>query len=166
MEVHTEIAASSAVLEEWDETLSYFISARTLPEDSDAIIRFAKYRSPLNHPVTIFRKSMILAVGGYPPFRSSQDYALWSLLLTKGYLLANLPDVLYKQRAGNSLLNRRGIDFFRKEMRLLKYQREIGFITVYEYLRNTVIRFILRMSPKRIKLFLYNSQRTKMLYQR
>src|SRR5690606_13854066 len=85
---------------------------------------------PLSHPLTIFRKHIILSVGGYPPLRKAQDYALWSLLLVRGYKLSNVPKVLLRMRAGNDLLVRRGFSYFRCECELLRFQRQIGFCPV------------------------------------
>jgi len=155
MECNPDIVASSAVIEERDEHLLNCIGRRDLPLEPNSIEKMAKWRSPLSHPVSIFRKSVVQSVGGYPAFRTSQDYALWSLLLTKNYSMANMPDILHIQRAGNLLMNRRGVKFFKGECRLLRYQYNIGFLSSYEYMRNIFIRFIVRMSPNPIKSFLY-----------
>jgi exopolysaccharide biosynthesis polyprenyl glycosylphosphotransferase len=155
MENNPDIAASSAVLEEWNETLSKYIGVRVLPLKPEEIKKFAKYRCPLSQPVAILRKSAILSVGGYQDFRASEDYALWSLLLTRGYKLANLPDVLLKQRAGRGLMKRRGLSLFLNEMKAYKYQYTIGFFNKYEYLRNTILRFFIRISPNFVKTLFY-----------
>jgi glycosyltransferase involved in cell wall biosynthesis len=153
------ISASSAVLEEWDESLSFRTGIRTLPQKSDDLEIFAKFRNPLNHPLTVFRKSDIVSVGGYPLFRTSQDWALWSLLLVRGYKLANLPDILYKQRTGESLMGRRGLNYFKNEVAVIKYQYNLEFITLHEYIMSIIIRFVTRVSPGLIKNILYKSFR-------
>ncbi|MCL1864187.1 MAG: glycosyltransferase, partial [Spirochaetes bacterium] len=155
MENNPDIAASSGVLEEWNENFSKYIGVRTLPLQPEEINKFAKYRCPLSHPVTIFRKSNVLSVGGYPAFRAGEDYVLWSLLLKKEYKLANLSDILLKQRAGSGLMKRRGFKSFKNEMKAIKYQHSIAFFNKYEYLRFIFIRFFVRMSPNFIKSFLY-----------
>jgi len=155
MEENPDIVASSAVLEEWDDDFSKCIGIRTVPLGLDEVKVFAKYRNPLSHPVTIFRKSVIMLVGGYPALRTSQDYALWSLLLTKKNKLVNLQDVLHKQRAGNGLLDRRGFRYFKGELKLLKYQHAIAFLNDFEYMRNVFIRFTVRVFPGFIKNILY-----------
>ena len=155
MEDNPDIAASSAVLEEWDETLSKCIGVRTLPLEPEKIIKFAKYRNPLNHPLAIFYKSIVLSVGGYPVYKTSQDYALWSLLLIRGYKLANLPDTLHKHRGGNELMNRRDYEYFKGELKILEYQHAISFLDNYEYLRNIAFRFFIRVPPRFIRRSLY-----------
>jgi glycosyltransferase involved in cell wall biosynthesis len=159
MKENRDVVVSSGTLEEWSEEFENCISKRFLPVKSDDIMKFAKIRSPINHPACIFYKHIILSVNGYPPFYRSQDYALWSLLLTKGYKMSNLSDVIYKQRAGNNLMARRGLGYFKHEINLLKFQRKIGFITNFGCMRNIVVRFVIRISPIFIKNLLYRHMR-------
>jgi glycosyltransferase involved in cell wall biosynthesis len=155
MQNNPEIVASSGIIEEWDNLLEKFMFRRNLPDDTNAVYKFAKMRSPLSHVASIFRKSIILLVGGYPPFYRSQDYALWSLLLSKGYKLSNISDVLCHVRFGNEGMKRRGLSYFKSEWILLKYQYRIHFLNIYEYTRNIITRFIARMLPDIMKMQLY-----------
>ncbi|MHB9954115.1 glycosyltransferase [Vibrio campbellii] len=153
------IAASSATLEEWDESFSNLISERKLPADAVELSKFAIRRSPLSHPVTIFRKSIVESVGGYPNLRKAQDYALWSLLLSKGHQLTNLPDTLLKMRSGKELLMRRGYFYFKQECRLMRYQKEIGFLSNKDLMINTSLKAVLRLSPRFTKKLIYRFAR-------
>ena len=55
---------------------------------------------PFCHPSVMFKKSIILRVGGYDAeLTRSQDYDLFSRLIWHGYKAANLPDVLFLFRA-------------------------------------------------------------------
>jgi len=155
MNDNEDITASSAQTEEWDETLKVKLNQRNLPLKADKIKIFAKRRSPLSHPVTIFRKSDILSVGGYPPLRKAQDYALWSVLLVHEKKLANLPDFLLKMRTGGGLLDRRGWSYFKYELKLLSFQREIGFLPFSYFISNVMLKAGLRLAPKWVKDFLY-----------
>ncbi|NOH89040.1 glycosyltransferase [Vibrio alginolyticus] len=153
------IAASSATLEEWDESFSFRISERKLPVSSAELRKFAIRRSPLSHPVSIFRKSIIESVGGYPDLRKAQDYALWSLLLSKGYQLTNLPDTLLKMRSGKEMLTRRGYFYFKQECRLMRYQKRIGFLSTKNLIVNTSLKAVLRLSPRFTKKIIYRFAR-------
>src|SRR5690606_1010859 len=154
MEAHPEVAASSAALDEFDENGEVF-SSRVLPLRHEELRAFARRRSPLSHAVAIFRKSAVLAVGGYPPFKRSQDVALWSLLLVKGYRLGNLPDTLFKVRAGAAFMTRNGLRSLHHEYAVIRYQRRIGFLTRREMARNLCVRFVLAVVPQGIKKQLY-----------
>lgn len=159
MQANPDIVASSAILEEWDLGLQKKQGTRNLPLEPDAVLKFAKRRSPLSHPVAIFRKKIVLEHGGYPPLRKAQDYALWSLLLSKGYKLANLPDVLLKMRTGNEMLGRRGWDYFKHEYQLIKYQRQIGFLSVADFAINVALKACLRLAPNSVKRLAYKHAR-------
>jgi glycosyltransferase involved in cell wall biosynthesis len=160
MTANPDISASGAIIEEWDESFSKFLNYRFLPQNNNEILKFAKKRSPLNHPVTIYRKSIVLSVGGYPPFRKLQDYALWSLMLKNNYKFANINEILLKMRCGEIFLNRRGLDYFKQEYVLFKYQKKIQFINAFEFLQNIGIRLLLRLSPNFIKKMLYKYARS------
>lgn len=149
-----EISASSGVIKEFNEK-NKVISTRLLPVEHDEIVIFSKKRSPLSHPAVMFRRSVIDAVGGYPLFRNAQDYALWSVLITKGYRLGNLPDVLVMMRTGVDLLKRRNFLYFKQEFMLLLFQKKIGFLTFRQFVFNIMSRFLLRSSPNFLKSFFY-----------
>lgn len=159
MQQNPDIAASSAQIEEWNIELTEKLDQRTLPTEPAAVARFAKRRSPLSHPASIFRKSAVLDVGGYPPLRKAQDCALWALLLVNGYKLANLPDMLLKMRTGDELLTRRGWAYFKQELLLLKFQKEVGFLSSRDFLINATLRAALRLPPNFIKNIIYRAAR-------
>jgi glycosyltransferase involved in cell wall biosynthesis len=156
---YPDVAASSAQLEEWDTSLSKCIGKRHLPLDSISLVNFAKRRSPLSHPLAILRKNIILSLGGYPPLRKAQDYALLSLMIEKGYKLENVPETLLKMRTGNELFGRRGWGYFKEELQLLKYQRKIGFLSQWNYFINVFLKAVLRLSPDFIKAIAYRIAR-------
>jgi len=145
MSANPDVAAASTQIEEWDETLTKKINTRTLPTSSTELARFAKRRSPLTHPASIFRKSLVEKVGGYPLLQRAQDYGLWSLLLKNGYKLGNHSETLLKMRTGSDLLSRRGLGYFRHEYKLLCYQKEIGFLSNKDFLVNLFARGIVRL---------------------
>lgn len=155
MDENRKIAASSSYVEEWDPISGKITGVRLLPNDNSQLKKFARSRSPLSHPAVIFRKSAVEAVGGYPELRNAQDYALWSLLLVHGYQLSNISEILLRMRVGEGLITRRGKDYFKQELKLLKFQKNIGFLSLPRYVLNALSKFFLRMSGNRVKIFLY-----------
>lgn len=153
-----DIAVCSGVIEEWSQDFSYKISERKLPLLHNEIVDFAKSRSPISHPAAMFRKTAILEVGGYPVIYP-EDYPLWGEMLVKGYIFANLPELLLKMRVGNALTERRGLAFLKGEIAVFKYLNEAGFISKYEMTRNIVQRTIVRLSPNWLKEILYKYAR-------
>jgi glycosyltransferase involved in cell wall biosynthesis len=157
MEGHPDISASSAFVEEFDEN-GKILGVRKLPITSEAAFKFAKYRCPLSHPASIFRKSVVLSLGGYPEIYP-EDHALWSLMLNNGLKLTNLGEVLLRMRLNSNFLNRRGVRLFRGELGLIRFQRRIHFLTYFESILNIMLRIITRLSPTIIKIWLYRWSR-------
>lgn len=154
MQSHPDIAVSSGLIEEWSQDFSYKVSERRLPLTHTDIVKFAKSRSPMSHPAVMFRKSAVLAVGGYPSIYP-EDYALWGSMLAKGYRFANLPDLLLKMRVGDALVDRRGLQFLKGEIKAYKYLLDVGFINRYEFLSSSVLRGVVRLSPVWLKKVFY-----------
>jgi glycosyltransferase involved in cell wall biosynthesis len=158
MQQNPDISVASASIEERNFMQDENGFLKILPEKHADILRFAKRRSPVNHPAVIFRKSDVLNAGGYPVI-FPEDYALWSRMLVQGYLFANIPEVLLYMRTGEAFIDRRGMDFFKGEIKLLKYQKSIGFLNTGEYLGNLILRAIIRTPPKYIRKLLYKTLR-------
>ncbi|ENB26067.1 wcaA domain protein, partial [Escherichia coli BCE008_MS-01] len=54
-----EIIASSGYVEEWDEEMGTLLGIRYVPLGTDSIIKMARFRSPLSHPASIFRRDIV-----------------------------------------------------------------------------------------------------------
>ncbi|MDC9592797.1 glycosyltransferase [Xenorhabdus sp. IM139775] len=131
------------------------ISTKKVPLSHEEIYTFGKKRSPMNHPSVIFKKEKILSLGGYPLFRKSQDFALWSLLLNSQSCFSNLDIVLLHMRCGKNLLQKRGLFHLKQEIKVINFQRRIGFISRRELIYSIFIRSMFRLSPIFIRKYLY-----------
>jgi amylovoran biosynthesis glycosyltransferase AmsE len=114
------------------------------PTSHSAIKRSFFLKNPIAHPSVVFRRDRVLALGGYPSFRRSQDYALWGLCLVNGMHFENLPQSLVQMRTGAGLADRRGRDYFRTESEVLKFLRDVGIITTFKYRLAYTIRYLSR----------------------
>lgn len=147
------VSASSGLVEEFDDYLNT-VSLRYLPLDHSDLANFARIRSPLSHPACIFRKSSILAVGGYPDIYP-EDYILWVKLVQSNYLIANVPNLLLKMRTNADFLKRRGFKFFVGELKIHNYMLKTRFISLPVYLYLVFFKFIVRISPLFLRSFFY-----------
>ena len=157
MNLHGGISACSSLVEEFGCSMGSLVCK--LPLSHDEIVKFAKKRNPLRHPSTMFRKSVVIGVGSYPKFRNCQDYALWSLLIKYGYELGNIPEILVRMRVDQAISKRRSVKYLFYELKLLKFQYNIGFINLREFFVNLGIRVVIRASPLKIRLWLYRVAR-------
>lgn len=73
---------------------------RLFPVEHAAILRALPHLVPINQPSVMYRKSLILSVGGYQDtaYGVAEDYDLWSRLALQGVRFANLPEPLLRYR--------------------------------------------------------------------
>lgn len=132
------------------------VSQRKLPEKQADIYRFARKRNPLNHPTVMFRKSAVLAAGGYQHFPLFEDYYLWIRMLMNGAVFYNVPECLLYFRMSSDVYKRRGgWKYAQDEVRLRRQMYRIGFISRWDYYRETPVRFIVRIIPASIRKLFY-----------
>lgn len=135
---------------------------RKLPQNHDDIIKFAKTRSPLNHPSVMFKKSAVLKAGSYQKALMTEDYFLWVRMLLDGAKFYNIPEMLVKMRAGKSQLSRRGgLKYAISEFKVQREFYNLGFLNFYEFARNASVKFIVRLLPKAILSKIYSLLRSK-----
>lgn len=129
---------------------------RTVPTGSTAVARAARWRSPVNHPAVMFRRSHVVAVGGYEGFVGLEDYFLWGKLLAAGREIDNLPEVLVRMRAGAAQAGRRGgWRYALTEARLFREFVRIGFLTWPQAATGLLVRLPVRLVPDRARSFVY-----------
>lgn len=131
-------------------------AVRQLPETHEEIGRFFRTRSPMNHVTVMFRRSAVLAAGGYQPFYLLEDYWLWGRMLHNGSRFYNIPAILVHVRGGNAMTARRGgWKYAVSEVRLQRAFLRLGLIGYVTFCKNVMIRFTVRVMPNRLRTFVY-----------
>lgn len=151
--LHSEVDVLGTQVEEYDDDMTQKIGTRNVPLTHAEILKFAKFRCPINHPTVMFRKKSIEQAGNYP-LMHPEDYPLWGKMLNDGFVFANLPDVLVLMRSGSAYNFRRGYSFFIDKLAVIRYLHRIHFITAFEALLSVFVRFFYRVCPSRIKIVL------------
>ena len=101
------LAIVGSHIDEFVDTKENIISQRRVPLTSEAIYEFAKKRSAFNHPAVMYRKSAVLAEGGYSDLKRNQDVDLFGRMLYKGYKAENIDEALLWFRSSDELAARR-----------------------------------------------------------
>jgi glycosyltransferase involved in cell wall biosynthesis len=156
MLLHPEISVVGAWIDEFVDSPEHTISVRTLPEFNNEIIKFARWRSPLNHPVVMFRKTDVERVGSYQHVPLLEDYYLWARMLSQGYLFYNIQESLLWFRTSPDMFKRRGgLKYAMDEVRFIWQLKLLGLFTPVQACINILIRFIVRIMPNAIRSFIY-----------
>lgn len=93
------------------------------------------FGSPLAHPTVMFRRSIVLKVGGYrASMLAAEDYDLWVRICQAGFCIANIPKklLLYREHPNNSRRTYRRLQ--RKTTQLI-WMKQISLLGINPSLR-------------------------------
>ncbi|WP_188358848.1 glycosyltransferase family 2 protein [Rothia aerolata] len=119
---------------------------------ADEIFRTLPRRNPIFHPTVVFRKSAVLAVGGYEETPGAEDYWLWIRLARLGFILENCEQALVKYRTGAGVYARRGgFDSFKKDLVVQQTLYTAGATGKLQLAQNLAVRLVYRMAPQNMR---------------
>lgn len=126
------------------------------PQTHEDCRKFFRYRDPLAHPATFFRKRYFNKTKGYrPEYRKNQDTMLWFDGFMNGCVFANLPDTVLKFRVINDFYCRR--NGWKRAKQMLLSRMEINKAMKYDITANlfAIAMAIMTISPTWVKKILY-----------
>lgn len=118
---------------------------------------FFRYRDPLAHPATLFRKRYFDKANGYrPEYRKNQDTMLWFDGFMNGCVFANLPQTVLYFRVTKYFYGRR--NGWKRAKQMLNSRIEINKAMKYDISANlfAIIMFCVTVSPTFVKKILYS----------
>lgn len=159
---NNNIDVCSSWISEFENNENNIVSYRKVPENHNSIVNYFKMRNAINHPAVIYKKAAVEKAGGYKKMIGFEDYYLWVRMMLNGAKFYNIQAVLVNMRAGyGQLERRRGWNYALNELKLLIKFREIGFLNNFEFIKNLLIKFPIRIMPKKIIKYIYGLIRTK-----
>jgi glycosyltransferase involved in cell wall biosynthesis len=106
MSAHPEVGVLSSAYQPLDEENEDDVPVMRLPLEDRQIQFQLLFVNRLSHPSIVFRRELVLSVGGYDErFWAAQDYDLWARLRSKTRF-ANLPDALVTVRVRPGSISR------------------------------------------------------------
>ena len=155
---HPEYDLVSAWVDEFAGTIDNVKTTRYLPELPDQIFEYGKRRCPVNHPVTMFKKSSVEKVGGYMHCLNLEDYYLWARMLVNGAKFYNIQESLLWFRISDEVFKRRGgFRYAKTEAAFMWELYKIGYIGAVIAILYGVLRFFVRVVPSSWRAYLYRN---------
>lgn len=155
---HPDVAMVGSWITEFSKDAERPDTITKLPYTYKDIVAYAKKRNPFRHMTVIYKKSAVIDSGNYRDFLWFEDYDLWVRTIQKGYIVANIPEVLVNVRADDAMFARRGgWKYWKQDMRFQKELCNSGFICFKEMLVNCCTRFIMRLLSQKASLFVYKN---------
>lgn len=156
LESHREIDVVGGAIAEFEVDCMAPHSIRLLPQSGQALQRFARRRSPMNNVTVVFRKSSVVYSGNYESGQDFEDYHLWARMLTLGYRLYNMDDILVYVRCGDGMQGRRGgLAYLKAEIKFQSYLRTMGLVDATGAFWNIMLRGPIRLAPHALRSLLY-----------
>lgn len=129
---------------------------RTPPCEPEEIARYARFHDPFNHPTVVYRRSAVVAAGGYQDFPLMEDYWLFARMIAGGARVVNVAEPLVYYRIGAGAYARRGGSaLLRSELRLQRQLHQHGFTSRGQYYRNVIMRGGYRLVPQWVRRVVY-----------
>lgn len=102
-----ELVILGTAVDEFKNDENQIISSRVVPNSYEEICKFAKRRSPFNHPTVMYKKSAVIKLGGYSDLKRNQDVDLFGRMIFNNCKAENLEESLLLFRSNNDLSQRR-----------------------------------------------------------
>jgi glycosyltransferase involved in cell wall biosynthesis len=130
-----QAAIVSGPVVEFEGSIENVLQQKTVPQTDEEIRRYMRRRNPFNHPAVMFRRSCVMAAGGYKDFPMFEDYYLWVRMLKKNFTGYNLQEPVLYMRAGEELYERRGgVSYARQVIRFRKYLLTSGVSNIADFI--------------------------------
>lgn len=153
---HPEYEVVGSWIDEFVGDINHITTVKKVPEQPEEIFQYCKSRCPVNHPTIMFKKSSVLAVGGYLTNFFPEDYFLWIRMLMNGAKFYNIQEsLLYFRVSPETIMKRGGWKYAIGEVRIQKMIYDLGFISFPLFIKNTVIRFVVRIMPLWLRTLVY-----------
>lgn len=153
---HPEVDVVGGAIEEIDENGKLNGKRVIYPFTHEECRKFFRYRDPLAHPATFFRKRYFDKAKGYrPEYRKNQDTMLWFDGFMNGCVFANLPETVLHFRIAKDFYGRR--NGWKRAKQMMQSRMEINKQMKYDISANlfAIAMAMMTLSPIWLKKFLY-----------
>ncbi len=145
-----------SAMQEFDDEDGELGPIRQRPHSDEAIRSYAAFHNPFNHPTVVYRRSAVLAAGGYEDMPFMEDYWLFARMIARGARVQNLAQALVRYRTVEALYARRGgWGPLRSDWILQRKLRKIGVTNSAQMVRNLAQRTAYRMVPDSVRRWAY-----------
>ncbi len=151
-------------VDEFDSKLEKYQGTRTVPRENSKIVKFARYRNPINQMTVMFRRSAVIAAGNYQTHAGFEDMWLWIRMIYGQFKFYNIQISLVDARAGRNMIARRqGLYYSKSEVMLYIKSYRLGFLSLPKMILNIILRAPLRLLPRSLLYAIYqNSLRSSL----
>lgn len=151
-----ELVIVGSYIDEFVDTPDNIISQRRVPTDSQSIYQYAKKRSAFNHPTVMYRRSAVLAEGGYNDLKRNQDVDLFGRMLFKGYKAENINEALLWFRSSDELaVRRKSWENTKSYIATIKKFWKMGYSSFFDFAMVAIAQTGVFIMPAKLQNWIY-----------
>lgn len=151
-----ELAIVGSHIDEFVGEKENVISQRKVPTTFDKIYNYAKKRSAFNHPAVMYRKSAVLAEGGYSDLKRNQDVDLFGRMLYAGHKAENIDEALLWFRSSDELaVRRKSWGNTKSYIATIKKFWKMGYSSFFDYVMVAVAQTGMFILPVGLQNWVY-----------
>lgn len=136
----------------FEDDINNIIALKRRPEYHENIVKLAKYRSPVCHAGSMFKKSTVIAAGNYKNVGFYEDYHLWVRMILNGAIFYNIQEPLYYVRTSREQISRRGgFKYAKNEIKIFYYFYRLRFYSFANLAINVISHSMIRVLPISIR---------------
>ena len=141
---------------EFEGTPDNVTAQKKVPVTEEEVRRYVRRRNPFNHPAVMFRKSAVVAAGGYQHAMWCEDYYLWARMLANGCKARNLDESLLYFRAGSDVYMRRGGWKYVKSLVSFKWKLyKLGVSGLGDFIYSAGVHAAVGLMPNKLRALVY-----------
>ena len=153
-----ELVIVGSYIDEFVDTPDNVISQRRVPTDSQSIYNYAKKRSAFNHPTVMYRRSAVLAEGGYNDLKRNQDVDLFGRMLFKGYKAENIYEALLWFRSSDELaVRRKSWENTKSYIATIKKFWKMGYSSFFDFAMVAIAQTGVFIMPAKLQNWIYKT---------
>lgn len=154
---HPDIKVLGGQIQEFVNQWNQPFRLRNVPTSSISILKFSRYRNPLNHMTVMFDKRFILDVlDGYHDVPGFEDYELWLRVLKADQsALGNLADILVAARVSNLQERRGGLNYIRQNYLARQTFLRNDLITFKDFVVTVTAGILVSLTPSKLRAAIY-----------
>lgn len=151
-----QLAICGGYIEEFDDDPMKPFAVRAVPLAHEAIYEYGRRRQAFNNMTVMYRREVVLAIGGYSDLRRNEDYDMYARLMAGGYRGSNLSDILVKARVDREAHQRRGSMVTLKGCIHSRWRAyRIGYTRFGDFLYCVVGQLMLVLYPAKLQQWIY-----------
>jgi len=140
---------------EFYDTPKDIVSYRWVPTDYKEICKFARRRSPFNHPTVMYKKSKILQLGGYKDVKRKEDLELFLNALNNNFYAENLEEIglYFRSNKDNYLRRKDRVNCMNYVKTIYKFYN-LGFCRLNDLVYVSCSQLFFMLAPKKLMKFI------------